>query len=247
MSGTVWWQYLFPVAALCLASTLLWLSRYWRTPLAGFLFFVGTLFPALGFLNVYPFRFSFVADHFQYLACLGIIVPCAAGLAMLAQSLIPRQPWLPSALGAGLLFILGMSSWQRSRVYESEERLWTDTLAKNPGCWMAHTNLGNLLLTKGQVDEAIAEYQTTLAINPNYADAHYNLGNVLLQKGQVDEAIVEYQKALEINPNYDEARCNLGDAFYKKGHLDEAITQYQKALEINPEFAKAHNNLGDAL
>ena len=103
ISETIWWQYLFPAAAVLVAVALGWLSRRWRGPLAGFLFFAGTLFPALGFLNVYPFRFSFVADHFQYLACLGVIVPCAAGLARLADWVIPRRPWLQPGLGAGLI------------------------------------------------------------------------------------------------------------------------------------------------
>ena len=84
---------------------------------------------------------------------------------------------------AGLLLILGMLSWQRAWAYESEETLWTDTLAKNPNCWVGHNNLGNVLLQKGRVDEAMAQFQKALEINPNYAEAHNNLGNALLTKG----------------------------------------------------------------
>ena len=83
VSGTVWWQYLFPAATLLLLAGLWAWRRRNRGPLAALLFFVGTLFPALGFLNVYPFRYSFVADHYQYLAGLGVITVVSAGAAQL--------------------------------------------------------------------------------------------------------------------------------------------------------------------
>jgi hypothetical protein len=82
VSARVWWRYLFPAAALLLLG-LLWRFRIrWRAPLAAVLFFGGTLFPALGFVNVYPFRYSFVADHFQYLADLGVVSLASAGIAV---------------------------------------------------------------------------------------------------------------------------------------------------------------------
>ena len=82
----VWWQYLFPAAALLLFAVAWRLRRRWRGPLAGLLFFAATLFPVLGFFNVYFFRFSFMADHFQYLASLGIIALFSAGVALLLKS-----------------------------------------------------------------------------------------------------------------------------------------------------------------
>ena len=105
---------------------------------------------------------------------------------------------------------------------------------------IAHNNLGNALLQKGSVDEAIAHYQKALQIKPDYAEAHNNLGNALLQKGSVDEAIIHYQKALQIKPDYAEAHNNLGNALLQKGSVDEAIVHYQKALQINPDYAEAH-------
>ncbi len=77
----VWWQWLFPLMAVAMV-TILWSlrERIGRGPLVAVLFFAGTLFPALGFANVYPMRYSFVADHFQYLASAGLIALAAAGL-----------------------------------------------------------------------------------------------------------------------------------------------------------------------
>jgi hypothetical protein len=81
----VWLQYLFPIALLALVAGLWREAKQHRGPLAGFLFFAGTLFPVLGFLNVFPFVYSYVADHFQYLASLGVIVPVAAGLTLAGE------------------------------------------------------------------------------------------------------------------------------------------------------------------
>ena len=108
-------------------------------------------------------------------------------------------------------------------------------------------NLGNALLQKGDVDQAIVHYQAALQIEPRSADIHNNLGNAMIKKGEVEEAIVQYKKALQINPNYAKARVNLGSALLKKGNVDEAIAQYQAALQINPDDAKAHTDLGNVL
>jgi Flp pilus assembly protein TadD len=118
-----------------------------------------------------------------------------------------------------------MASWQRTRVFESEDAFWTATLAKNPDSWIAHNNLGNLLLHKAQLDEAIAQYQKALGIDPNNAEAHSNLGVALFQKGQLDQAVAQFQKALEIDPHYARVHSNLGNALFRKGQLDQAVAQ----------------------
>ncbi|HEV3272925.1 MAG TPA: tetratricopeptide repeat protein [Candidatus Methylacidiphilales bacterium] len=246
IDATVGWQYLFPAAVLILAVALGCLCRRWRGPLAGFLFFAGSLFPALGFFNVYPFRYSFVADHFQYLACLGIIIPCAAGLALLADWMIPQKPWLRPGFCAGLLLVLVALSWQRAEAFKDPDTLWADTLDRNPACWMAHNNLGMTDLNDGDVDKAMGHFQKAIEVRPNDAEAHYNLGVALVQKGRVDDAIAEYQKAIGINRNYAEAHNNLGIVLAQKGRVDEAIAEYQKSLAIKPDNAPAGYNLGNA-
>ena len=88
VSEAAWWQYLYPAALVACLATLWGLRRRSRAPLAALLAFCAALFPALGFVNVYPFRFSLVADHFQYLASLPIIALGAAGLARLGTRLV---------------------------------------------------------------------------------------------------------------------------------------------------------------
>jgi tetratricopeptide (TPR) repeat protein len=181
VSQATWWQYLFPATLVVLLAILVYLSRRYRGPLAGLLFFIGTLFPVLGFLNVYPFRYSLVADHFQYLACLGIIVPVSAGIAVAAE----RWRFWPCLAGyiAGLGFLAGMTllSWRQSGMYTDVENVWQTTITKDPAAWMAHNNLGAVLLQKGQPDDAIAHFRQAIEMKPDEASAHSNLGNALLQ------------------------------------------------------------------
>jgi len=158
-----------------------------------------------------------------------------------------KNLWLQPAFCAGLLLILGLLTWQRTRIYESTETFWSDTLAKNPNSWVGHNNLGFALFQKGHADEAISHFQKALEVNPNYKDAHNNLANALLQKRRLDEAICEYQKTLEIEPSYAAGHFNLGVALSQKGQVDAAIFQYQKAIEINPNFLGAYTNLGNTL
>ena len=133
-----------------------------------------------------------------------------------------------------------MASWQRTWVYESEETLWTDTLAKNPNCWVGHNNLGLVLFQKGQVDEALDQYQKALEINPNYVEAHSNLGLASFKRAGWTRLLPIIKRRWKSTPT---THCNLGNALFQKGQLDEAIIQYQKALEINPNYAEAQATL----
>jgi len=245
VSQAVWWQYLFPAAALLLFGVLVW--RRWRGPLAGLLFFVGTLFPALGFFNVYPFRYSLVADHFQYLASLGPLTLAAVGITMVSGLNGRRRPFLGLALCATLLLILGTLTWRQCGMYADVKTLWQTTIRLNPECWMAYNNLGLIHRQEGKMDEAMAQFQKALAINLGNAETHNNLGSALLQQGQVDEAMAQFRKALEIKPDYAASYNNLGNALLQKGRVDEAISHFQHALQIEPDFAEAHYNLGNAL
>jgi protein O-mannosyl-transferase len=245
INAGVWWQYLFPLCLLGLLGTLWSLRRWSRAPLAGVLIYIFLLLPSLGFLNIYYFIYSFVADHWQYLACLGIITPCASGIVLLAGRLKRWQALLEPAtmlLLGGVLFVL---TWQQSRMYTDIETLYRTTIARNPACWMAQVNLGNILYQTNRIPEAMDLFKQALRIKP--AVGYYSVGNALLLKGRTSEAIDQYKQALQINPDYAEAHHNLGSAFFLTGRTPEAIEHYKQALRIEPDFAEAHNNLGHAL
>jgi tetratricopeptide (TPR) repeat protein len=237
-----WWQYLFPAGVLAAAVGLSLLARRRRGPLAGFLVFTGTLFPVLGFLNVYPFLFSYVADHFQYLASLGIIVPiCAA---------VGRARSLQRALSPLLLLTLAILTFRQARMYADAETLYRATLARNPASWMAHTNLGVALAeTPSRLPEAIAEYRAALRLKPDDAQTYSDLGNALARMpGGLPQAVAAYRTALRLKPNFVQTHNELGVVLSQiPGQLPEAIEEFHTALRLKPEYAEAHDNLGVAL
>jgi tetratricopeptide (TPR) repeat protein len=241
------WQYLYPLAALGLLVGLIIISRWRRGPLAAFLFFGGTLFPVLGFLNVFPFKYSFVADHFQYLACIGPIVAASVGIHALFQAMNPQWETIQKTCCALLLIILSLLTWRQSHIYKDIETLWLATIARNPDCWLAQDDLGAILYERGRVDDAMVRFRASLAINPDDAEAHNNLGSALDKKGHPDEALAEYQKALAIRPAFAEAHWNIGNILLQKNRLDEAIAEFEKAAAIRPDSAKLHFSLANAL
>ena len=246
VSQAVWWQYLFPAATLLLLAAAWALRRRWRGPLAALLFFVGTLFPALGFCNVYPFILSFVADHFQYLASLGVITLVSAGATLVLRRWQVGGP--PAYCLCGMLLaVLAMLTWRQSRTYADIDTLYNITIGENADCWMAHSNLGTILTARGEFKEAVAHFRRALEIKPDCEDALNNLGNILADAGRFDEAIAYYRKALELKPNHPLYHTDLGATLVRRGQIEEAMTHYREALAAEPNFALAHNNLGAAL
>ena len=179
-------QWLALVAALASLAALVAWSRRQRGPLAAALFFVGTLFPVLGFVNVYPFIFSYVADHFQYLASLGFFALAGAGLTLVTDSLPRAARWAGSGI---LLAGLAALTWSQSGIYHDVFTLYETTLRQNPTCWMAHHNLALALTEAGRVEEAVFHLEAALNIKPDYAPSVNNLGDNLLQLGRTAEAI----------------------------------------------------------
>jgi tetratricopeptide (TPR) repeat protein len=241
-------DYIWPLTTLVVAAVIYFLrSRLGRGIEVAALFFAATLSPVLGFIMLYTFRYSFVADHYQYLASIGPIALAAAGITAAADRLEKGAVFLKPALAGALLAVLGVLTWNQCKMYVDSDTLWWATIARNPQSWMAHNNIAINLLQKGRTDEALAHYNQALELDPNYGEAHYNLANALVRLGRVDEAIAHYEKAVELNPNNAMAYYNLGSVLVQNGREKEGITQYRKALELDPNNAGAHNNMGAAL
>jgi Tfp pilus assembly protein PilF len=234
-----------PVLALIAVLFILWLNRKgWARPmLVALAYFLALLFPVLGFFNVYFFRYSFVADHFQYLAGIGPLTLAAVGISRLF-GLFKKQE---TALCGALVVVLGALTWQQCGTFADMETLWRKTLAKNPDCLIAHNNLGVLLRNQGRIEESMEHCLKAIQIDPNSSEALENLGAALADKGRFDEAIENFRKAIQINPNYAPALDNLGIVLTTKGRFDEAIENFRKAIQINPNYAPALDNLGIAL
>jgi len=247
VSQRVLWQYLYPLALVALLGALWLLRKRSRAPLAALLFFCGSLFPVMGFFNVYPFRYSFVADHFQYIASIGIIALVAASL----MNLVARFHFQPRMATVCTMLLLGgalaVPTWSQSRQYVDGITLYRGILSRNPASWMARNNLGNVLQTLGRFDDAVAQYNETLRLKPDFADAYNNLGDALQKQGRLAEAATAYQEALRLDPALAGAHYNLGNTLRDLGRLEEAVSQFNAAIMEEPGLAEAHCNLGVAL
>jgi Flp pilus assembly protein TadD len=240
-------DYIWLLAGIAASVTIYFLRRYvGRSVEVAAAFFVATLTPVLGFIMLFTFRYTFVADHYQYLACIGPIALASAGMVSLSDKFAQYRAVIVSV---ALLVVasLGTLTWRQAATYGDIETLWRTTLARNPECWMAHTNLGLVLFEKGKIDDAIAHYRSALKMQPDWWDAEYNLGTALLAKGQVDEAILHCEKAVSMRPTDPDAQVSLGNLFLQKGRIDEAITHYQKAITVHPDHFLARYGLGHAL
>ena len=230
-------QWIFPIAVIVIAVAL-WCARrrLGRGPLLALLFFIGTLFPALGFFNVFPFRYSFVADHFQYLASVGLITLTAAGL--------NRLPRLVPAL---IIILLGFLTWRQGGIYQDVNTLWSDTVRKSPTSWMAQNNFAVVLLREGKEAEGLEHYRLALELDPNQFETYNNLGFTLLEMGRVKESLPPLQKAAELQPNSATVQYNWGNALLQAGVADEAVAHLERAIEIDPTYVPAYSKLGYVL
>ncbi|MFQ5416669.1 MAG: tetratricopeptide repeat protein [Myxococcota bacterium] len=241
-------SYLYPAAAVALGVGL-WAARerIGRAPLVATLVFAGTLFPALGFFDVYPMRYSFVADHFQYLAGAALIALFAAGAVGLARRLFPGTALPPSIAAAALLAVLGILTWRQVPIYRDHETLWRDTLAKNPESWMALDTLGVIHQRRGELDRAISYFRESVRVCPEQPEAYNNLGIALRMGGKLDESIAVLRQALELDPDYHLAQNSIGLALHALGEYELAADHFRRALHVHPAFAAAHTNLGITL
>lgn len=240
---------LWPLSIVVVAAALWKLRGRWRDGalLIACLFTV-TLSPALGFVDFYPMRYSFVADHFQYLASAAPL----AGLASLLARWFARSPSEPiRALGAAIvaawLAVLGGTTWQQAHVYRDAATVWRDTLAKNPAAWIAHLNLGSMDVGAGRVEDATRRFEEVLRLKPDEAIAHSNLSVMRTTAGDFAAAEAHARRAIEIDPALLGARVNLAIALEGQGRVDEAVQEYLAILARHPNYGEAASRLKQLL
>jgi tetratricopeptide (TPR) repeat protein len=243
------WSGWLPGIALAGSFALLWRKRDgWGRPLLfGLGYSVVMLFPVLGFFDQGFYRYSMVADHWQYYSMVGVTALAAAGAVTLGTHLPRGQQQVIGLVAGVVMIVLGTLSWQRCLVFCNQETLFRDNLLHNPLAWVAHNNLGLALIEQGRGQEAIEHFEDALRIRPDYPEAHNNLANALRQVGRYPEAIGHYEQALRARPDDPEGHNNVGNALLQVGKYPEAIGHYEQALRIRPDFPEAHNNLGFAL
>jgi len=250
---TIWWQWIFSISVISFLIFLFYYRRHiGRAAIVLFSFYIISIFPALGFFNVYPMIYSFVADHFSYLSMPWLLLLICSSTYFIFDKLSNRFLFLKSYLGkisGWLIFsiiIISMcvKSQALTRNYNNIFIFWKDSIAKNPQSWMAYNNLGLAYARAGKDQEAIANYKKSIEINPKYVQAYNNLGLAFGRRGEHKQAIDYYRKALEINPDSAETYNSLGLIYDSLGEFNKARGYYEKSIEIKPNYIYAYNNLG---
>jgi tetratricopeptide (TPR) repeat protein len=241
------WISWLPLVAAIVLFAVLWVlrARAWAKPwFIAYAYFLIAILPVVGIVDSYFSQFSFVADHFQYLASIGPIALVGAGVARCGDLVSGMRGW-PAVISATLVAIFAVACWDRAWAFENSETVWSDTLAKNPDSWVGANNLGNTYAQKGDIAGAVAMYQKALQLHPEYAEAENNLGTIAASRGNEDEAALHYRRALQIKPMYADASYNLATIFLRKHQYDQGLAQLQATLKIDPDFAPAHYDIGN--
>jgi tetratricopeptide (TPR) repeat protein len=243
----VWWQYLYPLAA-TIVLLALWAGRkrIGRGPLAAALFFVVSLAPALGFFDVFPFRYSYVADHFQYLASIGPISLFAASASWFVMKYHRQRTRTFTATAILIVLIFSVKTWTQGAIYADEMTLWTETLKSNPDSSLAHINIGLIMAEQGKYREALRHCDRAIEINPGRASFYSNRGIAHAGLGDFKQAITDYDRAIEIDPKQASFYSNQGIVYTKLGDYEHAIADFDRALAADPGNAHAFIMRGSA-
>jgi protein O-mannosyl-transferase len=206
----------------------------------GIFWFFLTLAPESSFI---PQNGEMIFEHRLYLPMVGYSILLASGLYYLFKE---KRAKLIVIILSLIVACYSIMTYARNFVWKDEFTLWNDTVYKSPNKARPYNNRGNAYKTKGNIDQAISDYNKAMEVDPNLVEAYNNRGNAYQTKGNLDQAILDYNKAIEIKPNYADAYNNRGNAYQAKGNLDQAILDCSRAIEIKPNLAKAYNNRGNA-
>jgi tetratricopeptide (TPR) repeat protein len=214
------------------------LARRYPYLLIGWLWYLGTLVPAIGIVQVGT---QAMADRYTYLPLIGLFIALVWAIGDLLERW--KQARVPAfvAGGAAVLACIAVSRVQVG-YWQGSPTLWKHALDVTTDNYAAHTYYGNALASQGKIDDAIGEYREALRIRADYPEAHNNLGPALAGQGKLSEAIAHFREAIRLRPNYADAYSNLGVALASEGKWDLALAEYDTALRYDPDHARARAN-----
>jgi tetratricopeptide (TPR) repeat protein len=213
-----------------------------RYLVVGWFWFVGTLVPVIGLVQV---GWQSYADRYTYIPYTGLFIMLAWGL----PELLSGWPYRKIVLGMAAsitLIALGTGAYRQAGCWKNGYVLFSHAIKVTADNYFAYNNLGVAYEHLGRYQDAIEAYHQAVRIKPDYAQAHFNLGNACLILGRYQDAIEAYQQAVRIKPDFAEAYFNIGIAFYKFGRYQDAVESYKQYIKIKPDFADAYVTLGAA-
>jgi len=219
-----------------------WRFRFpWMT--VGWLWFLGTLVPVIGIVQVGT---QAMADRYTYIPMIGLLLLVVWSFLHWGKS-IPGIRALAFVLALGsAISCLVLTRVQLSYWHDSIS-LFTHALSVTTNNPVAHHNLGLALANTGRSAEAIAHYQEALRLRPNSALLHYNLGIEMASAGKFDQAAFHLSEALKLDPKSEKLHNNLGVVLAQQGHLEAAMKEFQRSIQLNPDYPKPYLNYGMAM
>jgi tetratricopeptide (TPR) repeat protein len=223
-------------AVLAAISIFVWAGRR-RRPylLVGWLWYLGTLVPVIGLVQVGD---QAMADRYTYFPLIGIFLMATFLINDFAEQ--QRLPPRWSGLLAGAVLALYLLATENQLGYwRNSETLFTHALVVNKDSALAHLNLGEAYQEQNHQAEALAEYQEVLRLAPSREEAYNNIGRILNDQGKPAAALKYCQAALQLNPQSPAQHNSVGIILAELGRTDEALCHFDEALQLNPNYAPA--------
>lgn len=228
---------------LAISAYVVWLARTHKYLLVGWLWYLGTLVPVIGLVQVGN---QALADRYTYIPLIGLFIIVAWGVPDLLAKYQYRKILLTASAFAVLL-ALSICTHLQLRHWRNSITVFGHAIEVTENNRMANSNLGVALLSRRRPDDAITHFTAALQIDPNHAMTHLNLGVALFRKRKYDAAVTGFTRALRIDPDLAEAHVNLGIVLGKQKKFDQAVEHYTQALQIKPHLVKPQKLRKEAL
>jgi Flp pilus assembly protein TadD len=206
----------------------------------GLAWFTLGLLPTLGFVRMYYFRFSPVADHWQYFAAPGVLALAGAGL----FSLIAWNKSVGRIICVAIVALLSILTWNRAGAFHTPERFWKEVQRSISSSWVASSNLAIIHLRQGQPEAALSEAREAVRLAPSAVEARLNLAVILDETGKNRDAITEFSEAVRLRPDLPQTHRGLGVALERSGAAREAVAAYAEVVRLEPQDVKTRFKLG---
>ncbi len=238
-----YWQVAGAALTLLAVSIIILLyGRKYKYLLTGWLWYIGTLVPVIGMVQVGE---QTMADRYTYVPLVGLFIIIAWAFKDLSVNWPKRKIILTTLLLAASAALAVLTS-EQLRFWRDNNSLLVHALSVTKGNYLAHNNMGVALLEKGRFSEAMAHFRQAIKLRPIYPDTFNNLGVCYSHLGQYEESIQAFKKAIELKPDYADAQYNLGTVFYEMGQYNQAINVFKQAVKFKPRDAWIHFGIGAA-